>query len=109
MYIKNFIDKMREIECLKKYIFNQEEEKLFTFGVKPIFNTKNIKSKKKEKEIEIESKKENTDLYLELEINQIYNKYIESDYKNFKLIELIKENFELLNDDVEIKCENSIK
>jgi hypothetical protein len=29
-YVKSYVDKMREIECMKKFIFNQEEEKLFT-------------------------------------------------------------------------------
>ena len=95
MYIKSYIDKMREIECLKKFIFNQEEEKLFTNGIKPILKRNDFNLDKKEDEKGEEN--------LDLEINQLYSKYIESDNKNLRLIELIKESIELKKDDFIVK------
>jgi hypothetical protein len=81
MFIKTYIDKMREIECLKKYLFNSEEERIFTYGLKPIFRKKKNSIKQEE--------------FSSTEMNEKYEIYSRKDEKNQKLIDVVKEYYEL--------------
>ena len=85
MYIKSYIDKMREVECLKQFIFTKEEEAIFTYGIKPIFK-----------------KKRNSVYPTIMEEEEIQNKmhdnlhlYCSKEKKNDKLVRLVEEYIEL--------------
>lgn len=87
LYIKTYVDKMREIEFLKKYVFNSDEERIFTHGTKPIFR------KKKYSSSNLLSKKIEDDT--NEEINEIYRNYCTNEQRKDKLIDIVKEYFEM--------------